>query len=175
MKQLLEHLILQALTSAYESGAISSPTFPEIAIEVPKILSHGDYSSNIAMASAAIQKMPPRKIAEAIVNYISDTDRLIDRMDIAGPGFINFYLHPESWIGFLKKVHEQGHRYGAVNVGRGKKIQVEFVSSNPTGPLHVGHGRGAAIGDSVANILSFCGFAISCRGIVGWHRRPPGQ
>ena len=160
MKQLLEHLILQALTSAYESGAISSPAFPEIVIEVPKILSHGDYSSNIAMASAVIQKMPPRKIAEAIVKYISNTGRLIDRMDIAGPGFINFYLNPESWIDFLKKVHERGLRYGAVNVGRGKKIQVEFVSSNPTGPLHVGHGRGAAVGDSIANILSFCGYDV---------------
>jgi len=160
MKQLLEHLILQALTSAHENGAISSPVFPQIVIEVPKILSHGDYSSNIAMASAAIQKMPPRKIAETIVKHIQDSDRLIDRMDIAGPGFINFYLRPESWTVFLKKVHEQGLRYGAVNVGKGKKIQVEFVSSNPTGPLHVGHGRGAAVGDSVANILSFCGYDV---------------
>ncbi len=136
------------------------PSFPEFVIEVPKNLSHGDYSCNIAMVSAAIQKMPPRKIAETIVKHIQDTDRLIDRMDIAGPGFINFYLRPESWIGFLKKVHEQGSRYGAANVGNGKKIQVEFVSSNPTGPLHVGHGRGAAVGDSVANILSFCGYDV---------------
>jgi len=160
MKQLLEHLILQALTSAHENGALSSPAFPEIVIEVPKILSHGDYSSNIAMVSAAIQKMSPRKIAEAIVKHIQDPDRLIDRVDIAGPGFINFYLRPESWTGFLKKVHEQGLLYGAANVGKGKKIQVEFVSSNPTGPLHVGHGRGAAVGDSVANILSFCGYDV---------------
>ena len=127
MKQLLEHLILQALILAHENGAIPSPAFPEIVIEVPKILSQGDYSSNIAMTSASIQKMSPRKIAEAIVKYIRDTDRLIDRMDIAGPGFINFYLLPESWIGFLKKVHEQGIRYGAVNVGKGKKIQMAFI------------------------------------------------
>ena len=160
MKQLLEHLISQALISAHENGALSSPAFPPIVIEVPKILSHGDYSSNIAMVSAATQKMPPRKIAETIVQYISDTDRLIDRMDIAGPGFINFYLRPQSWVVFLNKVHEQGLRYGAVNAGRGKRIQVEFVSSNPTGPLHVGHGRGAAVGDSVANILSFCGYDV---------------
>ncbi len=160
MKQLLEQLILQALKSAHENGAIASPEFPEIAIEVPKILSHGDYSSNVAMVSAAVQKMPPRKIAEAIVTYMQDSDRLIDRMDIAGPGFINFYLRPESWAGFLKKVLEQGPRYGAANLGNGKKIQIEFVSSNPTGPLHVGHGRGAAVGDSVANILAFCGYDV---------------
>lgn len=160
MKQLLEHLIFTALTSAHESGLFSSSAFPEIVIEVPKILSHGDYSCNIAMVSAAIQKMPPRKIAETIIKHIHDTDQLIDRVDIAGPGFINFYLRPESWIRFLKKVHEQGINYGAVNVGKGKRIQVEFVSSNPTGPLHVGHGRGAAVGDSVANILAFCGYDV---------------
>jgi arginyl-tRNA synthetase len=154
MKQLLEQLILQALTSAHENGSFSAPAFPEFVIEVPKNLSHGDYSCNIAMVSAAILKMSPRKIAETIIKYINDTDQLIDRVDIAGPGFINFYLRPESWIRFLIKVHEQGIRYGAANVGKGKKIQVEFVSSNPTGPLHVGHGRGAAVGDSVANILS---------------------
>jgi arginyl-tRNA synthetase len=160
MKQLLENLILKSLKSAHENGEIPASDFPQIVIEVPKILSHGDYSSNIAMVSAAIQKMPPRKIAEAIVKHIQDSDRLIDRMDIAGPGFINFYLRPEAWTGFLKKVHEQGLRYGSANVGKGKKIQVEFVSSNPTGPLHVGHGRGAAVGDSVANILSFCGYDV---------------
>jgi arginyl-tRNA synthetase len=160
MKQLLENLILQALTSAHENGSFSSSAFPEFVIEVPKNLSHGDYSCNIAMVSAAVQKMPPRRIAETIIKFIHDTDRLIDRVDIAGPGFINFYLRPESWILFLKRVHEQGIRYGAANVGKGKKIQVEFVSSNPTGPLHVGHGRGAAVGDSVANILSFCGYDV---------------
>ena len=160
MKQLLENLILQALTSAHENGAFSSSAFPEFVIEVPKNLSHGDYSCNIAMVSAAVEKMPPRRIAETIIKYIHDTDQLIDRVEIAGPGFINFYLRPESWIRFLKKVHEQGIRYGAANVGKGKKIQVEFVSSNPTGPLHVGHGRGAAVGDSVANILSFCGYDV---------------
>jgi arginyl-tRNA synthetase len=104
--------------------------------------------------------MPPRKIAESIISHISDTEGLIDRLEIAGPGFINFYLRPASWLRFLKKVHVQGSRYGSENIGNGKKIQVEFVSSNPTGPLHVGHGRGAAVGDSVANILSFCGYDV---------------
>jgi arginyl-tRNA synthetase len=160
MKQLLEHLIRQALTSAHENGLLASPTLPDFAIEIPKNLAHGDYSSNIAMVSAAVQKMPPRKIAESIIRHIQDTEGLIDHVDIAGPGFINFYLRPESWIRFLKKVHELGSQYGSENIGNGKKIQVEFVSSNPTGPLHVGHGRGAAVGDSVSNILSFCGYDV---------------
>jgi arginyl-tRNA synthetase len=160
MKQLLEHLIIQALTSAHENGLVTSPAFPDFVIEVPKNISHGDYSSNIAMVSAAIQKIPPRKIAESIIRHIQDTQGVIDHVDIAGPGFINFYLRPESWIRFLKRVPELGSRYGSENIGNGKKIQVEFVSSNPTGPLHVGHGRGAAVGDSVSNILSFCGYDV---------------
>jgi arginyl-tRNA synthetase len=160
MKQLLEHLIIQALTSAHENGLFTSPAFPDFVIEVPKNISHGDYSSNIAMVSAAIQKISPRKIAESIIRHIQDTQGVIDHVDIAGPGFINFYLRPESWIRFLKRVPELGSRYGSENIGNGKKIQVEFVSSNPTGPLHVGHGRGAAVGDSVSNILSFCGYDV---------------
>ena len=160
MKQLLEKLILQALKSAHETGLFASSAIPNFVIEVPKNLAHGDYSTNIAMVSAGLQKMPPRKIAESIISHISDTEGLIDRLEIAGPGFINFYLRPASWLRFLKKVHVQGSRYGSENIGNGKKIQVEFVSSNPTGPLHVGHGRGAAVGDSVANILSFCGFDV---------------
>ncbi len=160
MKQLLERIILQALTSAYENGLFTSPNFPDFVIEIPKNLTHGDYSCNVAMVSAAVQKMPPRKIAESIIQNIQNTEGLIDRVDIAGPGFINFYLRPESWTRFVKKVHEQGVRYGSENIGNGKKIQVEFVSSNPTGPLHVGHGRGAAVGDSVSNILSFCGYSV---------------
>jgi arginyl-tRNA synthetase len=160
MKHLLERIILQALTSAYENGLFTSPNFPDFVIETPKNLTHGDYSCNVAMVSAAVQKMPPRKIAESIIQHIQNTEGLIDRVDIAGPGFVNFYLRPESWTRFVKKVHEQGVRYGSENIGNGKKIQVEFVSSNPTGPLHVGHGRGAAVGDSVSNILSFCGYSV---------------
>lgn len=160
MKILIQNLIEQALSDAHNSGALPSKSFPEIEVEVPKILSHGDYSSNIAMVSASIQKISPRKIAETIVKHINDDNQIIERMEIAGPGFINFYIRPQSWIVFLKEVHLHGSRYGAVDIGKGKRVQVEFVSSNPTGPLHVGHGRGAAVGDSVANILSFCGYSV---------------
>ncbi|RPJ78299.1 MAG: arginine--tRNA ligase, partial [Deltaproteobacteria bacterium] len=133
---------------------------PEIEVEEPKNEAQGDYSTNIAMKMAKIQKMAPRKIAEAIVSAIDDPEKILEKCEIAGPGFINFFIRNESWYPFLKSIHEKGKTYGSSNIGQGKKLQVEFVSANPTGPLHVGHGRGAAVGDSVANILSFCGYDV---------------
>ena len=160
MKQKIKNLIIDAITCAYEKGDFSEKSVPEIEVEVPKITSHGDFSTNIAMVTASIQKMPPRKIAETILKYIKDPDRILAKTQIAGPGFINFFINTLSWHSVLRKIHEEDVLYGASNIGNGRKIQVEFVSSNPTGPLHVGHGRGAAVGDSVANILRFCGYDV---------------
>jgi len=160
MKQKIHNLIFDAMMSAYEKGELPEKVDSEIEVEVPKIASHGDFSTNIAMIAASIQKMPPRKIAEAILKYIKDPDRILAKTQIAGPGFINFFINTMSWHSVLHKVHQEDIVYGTSNIGNGKKIQVEFVSSNPTGPLHVGHGRGAAVGDSVANILQFCGYDI---------------
>jgi len=160
MKQKINNLIFDAMMSAYEKGELPEKVDSEIEVEVPKIASHGDFSTNIAMIAASIQKMPPRKIAEAILKYIKDPDRILAKTQIAGPGFINFFINTMSWHSVLHKVHQEDIVYGTSNIGNGKKIQVEFVSSNPTGPLHVGHGRGAAVGDSVANILQFCGYDI---------------
>jgi len=160
MKQKIKNLIIDAITCAYEKGDFSEKSVPEIEVEVPKITSHGDFSTNISMVTASIQKMPPRKIAETILKYIKDPDRILAKTQIAGPGFINFFINTLSWHSVLRKIHEEDVLYGASNIGNGRKIQVEFVSSNPTGPLHVGHGRGAAVGDSVANILRFCGYDV---------------
>jgi len=160
MKQKIKNLIIDAITCAYEKGDFSEKSVPEIEVEVPKITSHGDFSTNIAMVTASVQKMPPRKIAETILKYIKDPDRILAKTQIAGPGFINFFINTLSWHSVLRKIHQEDVVYGASNIGNGKKIQVEFVSSNPTGPLHVGHGRGAAVGDSVANILRFCGYDV---------------
>ena len=121
---------------------------------------HGDFSTNIAMVMASSQKMAPKKIAESILYHINDESRILLKTEIAGPGFINFYVRQSAWYPVLSRIYEEGERYGSSNIGKGDKIQVEFVSSNPTGPLHVGHGRGAAVGDSVANILSFCGYDV---------------
>jgi arginyl-tRNA synthetase len=160
MKENIRRLIEKAALLAHEKGALPSEDLPEISLDVPKLEIHGDFSTNVAMLMAAVQKMAPRKIAAAIVEHLNDSQRFLKNVDIAGPGFINFYLKPGAWHPVLQEIHESDFRYGASDLGRGEKIQVEFVSSNPTGPLHVGHGRGAAVGDSVANILDFCGYAV---------------
>ena len=160
MKEKIRQLIEKATLLAHENGILPSADFPEVNVDVPKLEIHGDFSTNVAMLMAAVQKMAPRKIAAAIVDHLNDANRFLSKVDIAGPGFINFYLKPGAWHPVLQEIHECDLRYGASDRGRGEKIQVEFVSSNPTGPLHVGHGRGAAVGDSVANILDFCGYAV---------------
>ena len=160
MKQKIKNIINNALKDAYDNGDLPSSDFPEIEVEEPNAGSHGDFSTNISMVMASIQKMPPRKIAEAIIKNINDPDGMLDKTEIAGPGFINFFLNKHSWHPVLREIHEQDALYGASDIGKEKKIQVEFVSANPTGPLHVGHGRGAAVGDSVANILLFCGYNV---------------
>ncbi|MBW1893686.1 MAG: arginine--tRNA ligase, partial [Deltaproteobacteria bacterium] len=160
MKNRLKQLILEAADKAHQNGDLPSSEFPEVEIEEPKAASHGDFSTNVAMQMASVQRMPPRKISELILAAIDDRDSIVEKTEIAGPGFINFFLTPSAWYPYLKMVHDQGALYGASDIGQGKRVQVEFVSANPTGPLHVGHGRGAAVGDSVAGILSFCGYSV---------------
>jgi len=160
MKQKIKDLICKAALNANEKGELPSSEFPDIEIEVPRVGSHGDFSTNIAMVMASIQKMSPKRIAEAIIKNIDDSKKIISKTEIAGPGFINFFINNLAWHPVLRRVHEEDSRYGASDIGKGRKIQVEFVSSNPTGPLHVGHGRGAAVGDAMANILLFCGYDV---------------
>ena len=160
MKEKIKGIISASVLLAHKNRELPCAEFSEIEIEVPKVQSHGDFSTNIAMVTASIQNMPPRKIAAAILKYIKDPERILAKTEIAGPGFINFFIKPLSWHPVLHKIHYEDIVYGATDIGNGKKIQMEFVSSNPTGPLHVGHGRGAAVGDSVANILRFCGYDV---------------
>jgi arginyl-tRNA synthetase len=160
MKQILKDIILKAAKAAYENGELTSPEVPQVEVEEPKALAHGDFSTNIAMVMASIQKMAPRKIAEAVLEHFNDADGIIARTEIAGPGFINFFLEKSAWYPVLSEIHNLDERYGSSDMGAGQKIQVEFVSSNPTGPLHIGHGRGAAVGDTVANLLAFCGYDV---------------
>lgn len=158
MKKKLEEIVHKAAQEAYAAKDLNSDDFGTISIEAPKVLSHGDFATNVALIGASVQKMPPRKIAEAIIRHISDPDNIISKTQIAGPGFINFFISPAAWHPVIKAVHDQGSLFGAVNLGRGQRVQVEFVSANPTGPLHVGHGRGAVVGDAIASILNFCGY-----------------
>ena len=167
MKLTIKKIILDAAQKAYEKGLLNSDQVPEMEIEEPRHQAHGDYSTNFAMVCASIQKMAPRKIAEILVSSIEtmnessgETESLVEKIEIAGPGFINFFLSNTAWHPVIDTILSQDKTYGASDIGKNEKIQVEFVSANPTGPLHVGHGRGAAVGDSIGNILGFAGFDV---------------
>ena len=160
IKTKLQDIVRAAAQQAHRDGKLPSDAFPEFDIEEPKNEAHGDFSTNLAMIMARIQKMAPRKIAAILQPYLENAAGWVVKTEIAGPGFINFFISPEAWGPVLATIHTADERFGASTIGKSRKIQVEFVSSNPTGPLHVGHGRGAAVGDSVANILAFSGYDV---------------
>ncbi|MBS0012724.1 MAG: arginine--tRNA ligase, partial [Desulfobacterales bacterium] len=160
IKQRVKQMVLDAACSAHAAGALASNDFPDIVLEEPKIGAHGDLATNFAMSGAATQKMAPRKIAQAVVDHIADPDGLIEKTEIAGPGFINFFIRPSAWLPVIDQVHQQDTAFGAADLGGEQKVQVEFVSANPTGPLHIGHGRGAVVGDTLAALLDFCGYRV---------------
>ncbi len=169
MKDEIAEIVLKAAREAFEKGLLVSDDFPDMEFEEPKHEAHGDISTNFAMISASVQKMAPRKIAETVVSLIQTSENtkpdktesgLIKKVEIAGPGFINFFLCDEVWHSFLKTIFIKDREYGSSNFGQKRRVQVEFVSANPTGPLHVGHGRGAAVGDAAGNILAFAGFDV---------------
>ncbi len=160
IKQRVKQMVLDAARAAHRSGILTSADFPEVSLEEPKIGAHGDLATNFAMAGASAQKMAPRKIAETVINHLPDPDGLIEKTEIAGPGFINFFIRSSAWLPVLDEIRKQDISFGAANLGCGKKVQVEFVSANPTGPLHIGHGRGAVVGDTIAALLAFCGYEV---------------
>ena len=155
MKTELASIISSALDQILDdSSAI------DIHIERPKTLEHGDYSTNIALQLTKILKKNPREIAQLIIEKVG-LDPSIDRLEIAGPGFINFYLSAAGKSSIIKNIFTQSNNYGHNEAGKNQKLQVEFVSANPTGPLHIGHGRGAAIGDSLARIMQANGWDVT--------------
>ena len=158
-------MVLDAARIAFEKGLLPSDQVPEFEVETPKHEGQGDFSTNFAMVSAKLQKMAPAKIAKSLVESMSDSTHtplgsVLEKVEVAGPGFINFFLSPGAWHPVVDQVLSQDASFGASVMGKGERVQVEFVSANPTGPLHVGHGRGAAVGDAVGNILSFAGFDV---------------
>ncbi|WP_442596981.1 arginine--tRNA ligase [Neobacillus sp. D3-1R] len=134
---------------------------PDVILEIPKEKAHGDYSTNMAMQLARVAKKAPRAIAEALVQHFDQTKASIEKMEIAGPGFINFYMNNTYLTDLIPSILEAGSNYGSTTIGQNQKIQVEFVSANPTGDLHLGHARGAAVGDSLCNILAKAGYDVS--------------
>jgi arginyl-tRNA synthetase len=161
MKERLRQYIRKALEDCYARGTLQSGLVPEeIALEVPARAEHGDFSTNLAMVLARAEKNSPRKVAEALVAALGQNPLAWSRVEIAGPGFVNFFLTDRYWFSVLDEVNRQERHYGRSRMGQGKKVQVEFVSANPTGPLHIGHGRGAATGDAVAALLEAAGYEV---------------
>lgn len=156
----LYEAIENAVKSAIENGDLPQADIPKFIIEKPADKKNGDFSSNIAMAGARAFHGAPRMIAEAIVKNFSLDGGYIDRCEIAGPGFINFYLSDKYYSDVLKDIVASGDSYGRSDYGEGKRILVEFVSANPTGPMHIGNARGGAIGDCLASVLDAAGYNV---------------
>ena len=159
MKEQLRQIIKTALTQLISQKSLPELVLPEIQIDRTKDKSHGDFACNIAMMLARQAKMNPRQIATLLIEELPET-KFITQVDIAGPGFINFTLSADAAQEIVKTVLQAGEQFGQSQLGAGKSVQVEFVSANPTGPLHVGHGRGAAYGSAVSNLLSTAGFKV---------------
>ena len=159
LKQELARCLQQAVAEAQRKGALAPAALPEVVIEHPQNPEHGDFASGLPLKLARIMRMPPMAIAEKVSEHTVPPPQ-IDRLWIAPPGFINFTLR-EDWLSTLvEPILAAGESYGNIDLGKGKRVQVEFVSVNPTGPLHVGHGRGAVLGSTLANVLTASGYAI---------------
>ncbi len=156
----LKDSIKEAISIALKNKDLPEETIPEFDIEIPAERDHGDLSANVALMSAKKFKMPPRKIAEIILNNLKLDNNLILKSEIAGPGFINFFLNAEFFENTLKEIIKHGKNYGASDFGKGKRIMVEFVSANPTGPMHMGNARLGALGDCLASILDKVGYYV---------------
>lgn len=157
----LRNKITEALNAAISAGELPEAELPEFIIEVPSNKANGDYSSNVAMAGARAFRKAPRMIAESIVSHLDLSDTLFERVDIAGAGFLNFFFSQKFYCEILKDVFACGEAYGSSDYGEGKRVLVEFVSANPTGPMHIGNARGGAIGDCLAAVLDRAGYEVN--------------
>jgi arginyl-tRNA synthetase len=158
MKKRVEALLQQALSKAIEGGALKSESLPPLLFEIPKDRSFGDLASPVAMSMARAERKAPRTIAETIVQHLHDPDGILERTEIAGPGYINFQLSHRFWEQDLAALDSDG--YGPEPFGAGARVLVEFVSANPTGPLTIGHGRNAVLGDAIARLLERTGHQV---------------
>lgn len=154
----LREIILDALGKLVAEGTAPAEPLPDFAVEIPADKSHGDFAANTAMVCAKVFRMPPRKIAELICDKIDLTGTVFKRYEIAGAGFMNFFLSKNWFAGVAENVLTEKENYGRTDFGKGKRVLVEFVSANPTGPMHIGNARGGAIGDCLASVLDWAGY-----------------
>ena len=159
MKHHLQQLIVTAIGTLEQSEQLSADPLPDIKIERARDKQHGDFACNVAMMLAKRARCQPRVLAEQIVAALPVSQQ-VAKVVVAGPGFINFFMRPAAFQQGVNAVLDGGEAYGFSTIGNGRSVQVEFVSANPTGPLHVGHGRGAAYGAAVADLLVAAGFAV---------------
>ena len=153
-------LTQQAYEKAAQAGQLPGGLEVKGSVEIPKDVSHGDYASSFAMAGAKAMHMAPRAIAQIICDNLELAGSFFQKAEIAGPGFLNFTLGPKWYGQIMADVEAEGVRYGQSDVGRGEKVMVEFVSANPTGPMHMGNARGGVLGDTLANVLSLAGYDV---------------
>ncbi|MCX5827991.1 MAG: arginine--tRNA ligase, partial [Deltaproteobacteria bacterium] len=161
MKNRIISIIETALGRISANGQMGDIAVPAIELETTRDPVHGDYATNIAMILSSRLKTNPRQVAKMICDQLHEDEEIIAKVEIAGPGFINFFIRDEVWQAALEKVDREGVHYGYSDIGKGQRVQVEFVSANPTGPLHIGHARGAVVGDVLANILQATGYQVS--------------
>jgi arginyl-tRNA synthetase len=159
MKERIRTIIAHVFAACRREGMFSGE-LPDFVVESPRSREHGDLAVNVAMMLAKSEKKQPRQIAQLLVEKLQGSDPVIEKLEIAGPGFINFYLKQDAWHSVLGEIETKGMSFGSCEVGCGQKVMVEFVSANPTGPLHIGHGRGAALGDALARVMAFAGFDV---------------
>ncbi|MDT3777967.1 arginine--tRNA ligase [Nitrospira sp. MA-1] len=165
MEKILQNQVIEAigviLSTAKESGELMVDTIPSIVVEPPKRPEWGDFSSSVAMTLASQARQPPLNVAELLAAGLrAQFSDLFVHVNVVPPGFLNLTLHPIRWIQVLRMIQDKGSLYGTSDIGKGKRILLEFVSANPTGPLHVGHGRGAALGQAIASLLKSTGFSV---------------
>jgi arginyl-tRNA synthetase len=161
LKNNIEDLINQAINKLQQQGMLDASLQPQIQVTRTRDVAHGDFASNIAMMLAKPAGKNPRDLAQALIDALPDNGH-VHKVEIAGPGFINFFIHQQTTLDIIRTILERGDRFGTSEVGQGEKVQIEFVSANPTGPLHVGHGRGAAYGATVGSLMRAVGYEVDC-------------
>lgn len=152
--------LLSALDDAKQKGQLKTTAWPTVSLDMPKRPEWGDLASTVAMSLASSEQKAPYDIAQIIVENLSQRDQLFDRVEVVRPGFLNLTIKPALWQEVLREIEQQGNRYGHTTIGTGRRVLIEYVSANPTGPLHVGHGRGAAVGQAVIRLLRAIGYDV---------------
>lgn len=161
IRQQIRDTVERALLKSIRNGELPKTEIPYITVETPKEMGHGDFSTNIAMQLTKLVKMPPRQTAELIIKNLDINGTYIEKTVCAGPGFINFHLSSTWLYDALKLINKEGADFGRINIGKGQKVMVEYVSANPTGPLHMGNARGGALGDCIASVLQAAGYNVT--------------